>query len=56
MKFKIDSKTVLGVAKIVFAVGGLIVAHKIEENNRKEDKEELKKELIEELSQDTMES
>lgn len=51
MKINFDSKTVLGIGKLVCAVGGLLIAYKIEEKNREEDREEIKKEVLHELSE-----
>lgn len=49
MKFKFDTTKVLSIASTILGVAGVLLSNKVDANNRKTMKSELKKELLEEL-------
>jgi hypothetical protein len=49
MKFKFDTTKALSIASTVLGVVGVLLSNKVDANNRKAMKSELKKELLEEL-------
>lgn len=52
MKIKFDPAKILSVTVTVLGVAGTLLASKVDSNNRKAMKSELKDELIKELSKD----
>lgn len=52
MKIKIDSAKVLSIAVTALGVAGTLLSNKVQANDRKAMKEELKKELLNEISKD----
>lgn len=50
MKFKMDPTKVLSVTATLLGVAGTLLSNKVDANNRKAMKEELKKELMRELT------
>ena len=50
MKVNIDPKKALSVASMVLGVAGVLLTNKVDANNRSAMKDELKKELLDELS------
>lgn len=50
MKFKLDLTKVLSVAVTVLGVAGTLLSSKVESNNRKAMKSELKEELMKEIT------
>lgn len=50
MKLKLDPAKILSVAVTVLGVAGTLLSSKVESNNRKAMKSELKEELLKELS------
>ena len=50
MKFKLDPTKVLSVAVTVLGVAGTLLSSKVESNNRKAMKSELKEELMKEIT------
>lgn len=53
MKFKFDPTKALSVAVTVLGVAGTLLSSKVESNNRKALKSELKEELMKELTKNT---
>lgn len=51
-KFNIDSKTALKVGSTVIGIAGLLISNLVDKNNRNDMKEELKKELLDEISKE----
>ncbi len=56
MKFKMDMTKLLPVAVTLLGVAGTLLSNKVDSNNRKTMKAELKEELMKELSKTTKES
>ena len=50
MKIKIDPAKILNVTVTVLGVAGTLLASKVEANNRKDMKDELKEELLKEIT------
>lgn len=56
MKIKIDPAKALSVTVTILGIAGTLLTGKVEENNRKAMKSELKDELLKELTHGTKES
>lgn len=56
MKFKMDMTKLLPVAVTMLGIAGTLLSSKVESNNRKALKSELKEELLKELSKTNKES
>lgn len=52
MKMKIDSGKLLKIGSAVVGVAGLLLSNMVESNSRKEMKDEIKKELADEMSKE----
>lgn len=56
MKFKMDPTKVLSIASTVLSIAGMLLSNKIDSNNRKTMKSELKEEIMKELLNSNKES
>lgn len=52
MKIKMDSAKALSIAVTVLGVAGTLLSNKVQANDRKAMKEELKRELLDEISKE----
>lgn len=56
MKFKVDPAKILSVTVTILGIAGTLLSNKVDSNNRRAMKAELKEELLKELSKTMKES